>query len=199
MTYRHTRRMVRMFIGQLMLIAILFAFDDRLPPRILRMMVFAAAILPLVAYLTIIVQPPVYHAWQSLLRELYHAGVSFIATLWSWFSIKTVVRFCQFVINLRTFPSTPDAWVALVLFPFKVFVLMAIPFLWGYCSLMRWVEPRSAYLRFREATFAISGVYILCLGILLLGALVQALFCHRGRSTQTVCVFVVGFILMWML
>ncbi len=188
-----------MFIGQLMLIAILFAFVDYLPSWILRMLVLAAAILPLVAYLTIIVQPPVYHAWQSLLRSLYHAGVSFITTLWGWFSVKSVVRVCHLVRNLRTFPSTPDAWVALVLFPFKVFVLMAIPFLWGYCSLMRWVEPRSAYLRFREATFAISGVYILCLGILLLGALVQALFCHRGRSTQTVCVFVVGFILMWML
>lgn len=199
MTYHYTRRMVRVFIGQMIIIASLIAFDEYFPAWVLKTMVAAAVLLPIVAYLTIVVQPPVYHAWQSALRELYHAGAACIAALWSCFSVKTVLRACRFVATLRTFPSTTDEWVALSLFPFKLYVLMALPFLWLSCSLTRWVEPRFANWRFTEVTLNISEGYVLCLGILLFGALGQALGSHRGRSTQTVLVFALGVVFFWML
>jgi len=199
MTYRNTRRMVGAFLGQMMLVAALFAFNEHFPPWVLKIMVAAALLVPLVTYLTILAQPPVHRAWHSALRELYLLGAFSITALLACFSLKSILRLCREVVTLRVFPATSDERVALLLFPFKVFVLGALPFLWLSCSLVRWVEPRPRYLRFPEAIFAISEGYVLWLGILLFGALLQALFSRRGHPVQTVSVFLVGVVFLWML
>jgi hypothetical protein len=76
---------------------------------------------------------------------------------------------------------------------------MATPFLllarWTYRLLL----PQFAYLRFPDATRAISQGYIFCLGILLIGALVQAICSRRGRSTQTMLVFLLGVVFFYAL
>jgi hypothetical protein len=190
--------MVGAFLGQMILVASLFAFNEHFSSWVLRIMVAAALLIPVVAYLTILAQPPVYRAWRSALRELCHAGASCIAALLGCFSLKSIFRLCGLVVRLRVFPVTSAERVALLLFPFKVFVLMALPFLWLSCSFVRLVEPQLRYVRFPEAILPITECYVLCLGILLFGALVQALFSHRGRSSQTVFVFLLGIVLLWM-
>jgi hypothetical protein len=182
----------------MILIASLFAFNECLPSWVLRIMVTAALLLPIVAYLTVIAEPPVARAWQSSLRELCHFGAFCIRALLASFSLWSVYKLCRWVVTLRVFPVTLDDWIALLLFPFKVFVLMALPFLWLSCSLMRLVEPQLRYARFPQAIIPIAEGYVLCLGILLFGALLQALFSRRGRSTQTVTMFLVGVVFLWM-
>jgi hypothetical protein len=159
----------------------------------------AVFLLPIGAYITILVQPPVYHAWQSTLREVFEFGSSCITSLRRCFSLRSISRVWRFVATLRAFPRAADEWGALFLFPFKLYVVMALPFLWLSRSVTRLIEPRFAHVRFPEATFAISEVYVLCLAVLLIGALIQALFSRRGRSSQTLLVFVLGVAFLWML
>jgi hypothetical protein len=191
--------MVRVFIGQMILIASLLAFDEYFSPWVLKVTVATAFLLPIAAYITIVAQPSVYHAWYAALREVYVFGLSCITAIWSCLRISSAKRVWHFVATLPVFPSTADGWVALSLFPFKLYVLMALPFLWLFCHLMHLVGPRFAHMRFPEATFAISEGYVLCLAVLLFGALMQALFSRRGRSHQTVLVFALGVFLLWML
>jgi hypothetical protein len=192
MTHEYTRRMVWAFIGQMTLIVSLFAFIDCFPSWVLKVMVAATFLLPIGAYITIAVRPPVYHAWQSTLHEMFEFGSSCITELRGCFRLRTILRVWQFVTTLRAFPGTADEWGALFLFPFKLYVLMALPFLWLSVSVRHLIEPRFAYVRFAEATYAVSEGYVLCLAILLVGALVQALFSHRGRSSQTLLMFALG-------
>jgi hypothetical protein len=198
MTCKNTSRMVGAFLVQMILVASLFALSEHFSLWVLRIMIAAALLLPVVAYLTIFVQPLVYRAWRSALLELWHLGTFYIVALLGCFRLKSIVRLCRSVVSLRAFPVTSDERVALLLFPFKVFVLMALPFLWLSCSFVRLVEPQLRYVRFPEAMLPITECYVLCLAILLFGALVQALFSHRGRSSQTVFVFLLGIVLLWM-
>ena len=103
---------------------------------------------------------------------------------------------------MKTFPNTKDDWVALFVFPFKVYVLLAYPFLLICLAVRRMFESSHLSYTLRNsdasATYAVSQVYALCLAMLLLGALVQAIFCQRGRATQTVGLFFLGCIIFWM-
>ena len=184
--------MVWAFIGQMTLIVSLFAFIDCFPSWVLKVMVASALLLPIGAYITIVVRPQVYHAWQSTLREMFEFGSLCITALLGFFRLGTILRVWQFFTTLRTFPGTADEWGALFLFPFKIYVLVALPFLWLAVSVRHLIEPRFAHVRFAEATYAVSEGYVLCLMILLVGALVQALFSHRGRSSQTLLMFALG-------
>jgi len=191
--------MIGVFIGQLILIAFLVAFAEHLPSWLIMVTTTAAVLLPVVVYFTILAEPPVYRAWRAALRETWDFGRAGLAALWRCLSVSSLLRVRHYVSTLRLLPDTADAWVALFLFPFKVYVLMAMPFLWLARQALRLIQPQFAYLRFPEATYAVSQVYVLCLGILLVGALVQALFGHRGRSTQTVLVFLSGFMFFFVL
>lgn len=190
---------MRAFTGEMILIAALFAFGEEFPSWVREAAMAAAFLLPIGAYITIVVQPSVYHTWQSALRETFEFGSSCITSLRRCFSLRSIVRVWRFVATLRAFPGTADEWGALFLFPFKLYVAMALPFLWLSRSMVHVVEPRFAHARFSEATFAISEGYVLCLAVLMVGALMQALFSRRGRSSQTLLVFAVGVAFLWML
>ncbi len=91
-------------------------------------------------------------------------------------------------------PKTRDGWIALPLFPFKAWVLLAFPLylLWG------------AYARARQVRYAtgalgdtVLGGYLLSVAVLLLGALVQSIFCSRGEATRTTVYAVGGIILVF--
>jgi hypothetical protein len=102
---------------------------------------------------------------------------------------------------MKTFPSTKDEQLALVVFPFKVYIILAYPFLM-VCIKVRslFEQPRFLYLLrnpAHEATYAVSTVYFLCLVVLLVGALVQSICCQRGRALQTIGFFVVGCFIFW--
>lgn len=191
--------MVWVFIGQVLLIGCLLVFDAVIPPWLLGLMVATALLLPILAYLTILAQRQVWRAWLTTLRDTCDFVASCFATLLDCFRRRSIWRFWRFVRSLRRCPSTGDEWVKLSLFPFKLYVLMAVPFLWLSGLVAGLVEPGFADLDRTQVTFAISAGYLLCLAVLLFGALVQALFSRRGRSSQTVFVFVVGVVFFNML
>jgi len=199
MTRQNTRRMIGVFIGQLILVASLVAFADYLPSWSIALATTAVVLLPLIAYFTILAEPAVYRAWGSALRETWDFGRASVVSLWRCLSVRNTVRVWQSIVSLKVFPDTGDAWVALSLFPFKLYVLMATPFLLLARWLYRLLLPQFAYLRFPEATRAISEGYLFCLGVLLVGALVQALFSSRGHSTQTMRVMVLGVVFFYVL
>ena len=192
MTCRNTRRMIWVFSGQLVLIACLVVFADHLPSWSIKVATTTAVLLPVAVYLAICREPAVCRAWRQAFREIWDFGWACAASLWRCLSVQSLVRVGRSVVTLRIFPNDSDAWVALPLFPFKLYVFMAAPFLW----LARWIYgfffPQFAYLRFPEATHAISQGYVLSLGILLIGALTQSLCSRRDRSTQTVLVLLLG-------
>ena len=92
---------------------------------------------------------------------------------------------------MKTLPDTTDGWIALVLFPFKTYVVAAFPFL----LLCRWckemIQPRF-YGYPEEATQCVSTGYVLCVGVLLCGAAVQAIGCRPGSATRTVAFVLLG-------
>jgi hypothetical protein len=79
-------------------------------------------------------------------------------------------------------PKTRDGWIALPLFPFKAWVLLAFPFylLWGSYA-------HAQHVRYATGALgdAVIAGYMLSVAVLLLGALVQSIFCSRGAATRT--------------
>ena len=194
--------MILAFVGQIILIACLFECDELFPSWIVRLMAPAALGLPVVAYLTVFTQPRVFYAWRSLVREIFDFVWHCITSLWKFCSLKNMVRawrsismirVWQSIRNLRAFPSTTDEWIAVVVFPFKAYILLSYPFLVACVVLMR---PHH-YTSYPEATLAVSLGYISCLAILLFGSLVQAVVCQRGRASQTILFFFLGCLIFW--
>jgi hypothetical protein len=100
---------------------------------------------------------------------------------------------------MKACPTTFDDWFALLLFPFKVYVIIAIPFLWTCHAVYSFFSSAPTRMVRSEALPLISTGYAMCLLALLTGALFQSLFSKRGRSTQTVLFFLLGVVMLWML
>ena len=75
---------------------------------------------------------------------------------------------------------------------------MGLPFLALSRLCKSIVQPRF-YGYPEEATLLVSTGYILCLLMLLIGALLQAIVARRGRSIQTLGFFVLGIVFLWLL
>lgn len=99
---------------------------------------------------------------------------------------------------MKAFPDTTDGWIAMVLFPFKTYVVAAYPFL-TFC---RWwkklIQPQFCGYP-EEATFLVSGCYALCILVLLFGALVEAGVSRPGSAGRTVAFVLLGFAFLWAL
>jgi hypothetical protein len=95
---------------------------------------------------------------------------------------------------MSIFPKTRDDWIALPLFPFKAWVVVAFPFYLFFrdYAASQHVRYGTGYLG--ETVF--SG-YMLSVVILLLGALVQSLICRRGMAMRTVLYAVASIILVF--
>ena len=199
MTYNHTRRMLWALMGECVLVVCVIAFNESFPSWMLKTTLLAAVLLPIIGYVTIVSQPPVYRSWLGIIRELWHAAVSFPAVLRACFSFKNLIYLARSITRLDAFPSTADAWFALLLFPLKLYVLMGLPFLRLCIWWERLTDPKVAYLAYTQVSFAFSEGYLLSLTVLLVGALFQALFSKRGRSGATVGVFLIGIMFFEML
>jgi hypothetical protein len=196
---RGTRRMVWAFLGQLILIACLYVTGDFLAPGAIKIAVVIIILLPFLAFLTVIAQPAVYRAWGEALGELFEAAVASARAVRNWLRLATLIRLWHAILKLPAFPRTADGLFALVLFPCKVYVALAFPFLVLTSCALTVHEPRFAYGSSSDAkTFLLEG-YALSLVVLLLGALLQSLFSRRGRSTQTVLMFLLGLAFMWLM
>lgn len=84
--------------------------------------------------------------------------------------------------NLTILPKSKDEWIALAVFPFKVWVLVALPFFTFFSAYVSAEHVRYGTTALGEAV--ISG-YMLSILALLAGAVIQSIFCERGAATRT--------------
>ncbi len=91
---------------------------------------------------------------------------------------------------MRFVPKSRDEWVAFALLPFKVLVV-AVP-MWQMAANIG-IPDRLTHQYF-GGHFLTSGLALLCLPALLLGALVQAAFCSRGQVWWTLGFLGFGFL-----
>ena len=93
---------------------------------------------------------------------------------------------------MRILPNSRDEWIALPLFPFKAWVLVAY-------LVYLFVRSYAVVHHVRYGTetlgmLVISG-YMVSVIVLLFGALIQSIFCSRGEATRTLLYAVAGSIL----
>jgi hypothetical protein len=83
---------------------------------------------------------------------------------------------------MRIFPKSRDEWVALPLFPFKVWVVTAFPFYLLMQSL-----ATAQHVRYGTGVFGERVIfgYMVSVLVLLLGALFQSIICERGAATRS--------------
>ncbi len=199
MTYPHTRRLVWAFGAECSIVSAMLIFADHLPAWVFKTGSIVALAIPIVGYATVICEPSVYRAWKQVISELRRGAVAGVRCVGGCFSIKSIVFLTHRITHLKVCPGTVDDWFALVLFPFKVYVLIAVPFLWAWRALHAFFASDLVRISRADVLWPISAGFAACLAILLAGALLQALFSERGRSTQTLLVFLVGLCFFWSL
>ena len=93
-------------------------------------------------------------------------------------------------------PQSKREWAALLLFPFKAWVLIAFPFYVVFSSYVSSQHVRYALGALGQTM--IDG-YILSIAALLFGALVQSIVCKRGTATRTALYAIASIILIFTL
>ena len=91
-------------------------------------------------------------------------------------------------------PKTRDDWIALTLFPFKAWVVIAFPLYLFFHS-----YAVAQHVRYGTGAFgeAVIGGYMFSVIVLLFGALIQSTVCRRGAATRTVLYAVASIILVF--
>jgi hypothetical protein len=193
MRCRDTSRMIGVFAAQFALIALLCAFAGYFSLKTLETLAMLAFFLPVIGYSSILIRPSVYKSWCEVFREVGLAIVSCIARTVGFFSVRTILRVCRVVARMRVFPSGADEWFALMLFPFKVYVLAGVPMIWFYLWLKRVMGLQFGGMYSGDLGENVALIYFPCLGMLLFGALIQAKFSTREQSSRTASICVAGF------
>ena len=193
----HTRRMLCVLVGQVLLIAALFVWNDLFPSWVNQIIVITLIFFPPLAYLTVLAQSSVRQEWRWLFRELYLFALLIPPAMKHLFSFRTIVSLARLVRSMKPYPESLDGWVTLCLFPFKTYIVVAYPFTYISMKLFLLFSPmRREFWGLGE--IIVEG-YLLSLVILLLGALLQALICRAGRATQTLGIFLLGIIILFVL
>ncbi|MGH7968286.1 MAG: hypothetical protein ACREIC_06105, partial [Limisphaerales bacterium] len=102
---------------------------DYFPGGVMAAALAVALSLPVICFFTIAVQPSVYLAWLDCFRQIRSARVELVIKLWRCLSRENAIHVARSIARMKVCPATADDWFALLLFPFKAYVLMAIPFL----------------------------------------------------------------------
>jgi hypothetical protein len=95
---------------------------------------------------------------------------------------------------LRLLPQTRDEWIALPLFPFKAWVVVAFPFYVAFSS-----YASAQHVRYGVGVLGevMIGGYMLSILALLFGALIQSIISKRGAATRTVLYALASIILVF--
>jgi hypothetical protein len=80
-------------------------------------------------------------------------------------------------------PKTRDEWIALPLFPFKAWVVIAFPLYLCFHS-----YAVAEHVRYGTGAMGVAVIagYMWSVVVLLLGALIQSIVCKCGAATRTV-------------
>jgi len=199
MTSHHPNRILWALGAECLLLLSVLLFLDRFPAWALKALVILAAALPVIWYVSITMRRSVYFAWRDVFKELGRGFLDAARWLAKCFRPQTITRLVRSVAALETCPKNADAWFAASLFPFKLYVLTAVPFLrLSWAIALKFVSYPNWQGYYAAAELIAIG-YLICCTVLLFGSLVQALFCPRGRSTQTVLTFLLGGLMLWTL
>jgi hypothetical protein len=90
---------------------------------------------------------------------------------------------------VKTLPAPRDEWIALVVFPFKAYVVLGVPLLRTVRIVFAGMPPWYGY---SNVAFAVMLSYHLSVLVLLLGAVAQAWFSRPGAATRTLCFLALG-------
>lgn len=196
----YTKRIIGAFVGQLMLVMALFVWSDFLPSWINRLIVATVFLLPLLAYLTVLARTSTRQAWRNLLMDSGVFAVSAGRALGRLFHPDTAMKLARFMASLKPVPNTVDEWITFCVLPFKTCIVATFPIIWIFEKLVSY----SHYYRPYGRTFGLSFEiifegYLFSLLALLLGAMLQAIFCHTGRATTTLRFFLLGLVLLFVL
>jgi hypothetical protein len=191
----YTRRILLVFVGQMLLIAVLFVWSDFFPSWVNWIIAATVILFPPTAYLTVLAQPSVRQAWRSLMRDCYLFAIIIPPAVVRLFSLATVKELVRFVMSLKPMPNTVDEWITFCVLPFKTYVVVTIPMIWTFAKIISHFRP---YVRASSPSFQlIFQCYLISLLALLFGALLQGIFCRPGRATTTLRYFLLGIVLLF--
>jgi len=190
-----TRRMLLVFVGQMMLVVVLFVWNDFFPSWLNQVIVVSVILFPPLAYLTLLAKPPVRHAWRDLLLDTWALIVSAVLTFVRLFHPATVMKLGRLVVSLKPLPATADEWITCCLLPFKTCVVATFPMIWTFGKIISHFHPHGR--SFSPSFEPVFQCFLISLLALLLGALLQAIFCRAGRATTTLRFFLLGLVLLF--
>jgi hypothetical protein len=194
----YTKRIVWACVGQLLLVVVLFVWNDFLPSWINHLVVAVVFLLPPLAYLTLFAKPSVRHAWLDLVQGSWALIVFALSAFNRLFRPSTVMKLGLLIASLKRIPTTSDEWITCCVLPFKICVVVTIPMIWIFekiISCSSYFRPPGRVLRLSYEFF--FEFYLVSLLGLLLGALLQVIFCRAGRATTTLRFFLFGFFLLF--
>lgn len=192
--------MLWVFVGQIALVAALFAWSDVFPQWLSCVIVTAVIVVSPLAYLTVLLKPAMRQAWREILQDCWMMTRDIVMAFIHLFRPATAMKLVRVVTSLKPVPTTVDGWITLLALPFKTCIVTVFPLIW----LFERIASHSSYFRPYGRTFGLSyellfECYLVSLMGLLFGALLQGIFCRAGRATVTLRFFLLGIVLLFIL
>jgi hypothetical protein len=172
-----------------------FFWSDFFPARFCQIIVLWVLFFSPVVYLAVLAKPIMRVAWRELLRDTLLFVFSAVRAFSRLFLPSTFIKLVKFIASLKPAPTTFDEWIALCVLPFKTCVIVTFPMIWIFQKIMSHSSSFRPYGRACGISYELlAGCFLFSLLGLLLGALLQAIFCRTGRSTVTLRFFLLGVI-----
>ena len=192
--------MLLVFVGQMLLVVVLFVWSDFFPSWFNRVIVTSVIFVLPLAYLTVLARPAMRQAWHALLLDSWTLMASAAVAFARLFRPATVMKLRRLVTSLKPMPATIDELITFCVLPFKTCVVATFPMIWIFEKII----SHTAYYRPYGRTFGLSyellfECFLISLLALLLGALLQGIFCRAGRATTTLRFFLAGLVLLFVL
>ena len=194
--------MLWVFLGQMLLVvASLFCalfWSDIFPARFCQVILTALVLVSPLVYLAVLAKPIMRLAWRQMLRDTLALIISITRAAGRLFLPSTFMRLVRFIALLKPAPTTLDEWITLCVLPFKTCVAATFPVIWVFEKVLSYFSYFRPYGRTFGLSYELLGeCFLFSLLGLLIGALVQALFCRAGRVTVTLRFFLLGLVLLF--
>ena len=194
-----TRRMLWVFLAQMLLVAVLFVWNEFFPAWLNQVIVTSSIFFVPLAYLTVLTRPSLRQAWRNVLADSWALLVSMVVAFFRLFSPATAMKLVRCVTSLKPVPTTVDEWVTLCVLLFKICIVATIPMIWIFEKIVSHSTHFRSYGRTSGLSYELLlQCYLISLLALLLGAMVQGVFCRTGRATTTLRFFLLGVVLLFL-
>ncbi|HEY4415035.1 MAG TPA: hypothetical protein VGO57_05020 [Verrucomicrobiae bacterium] len=194
----YTRQMLWVFFTQMLLLVAVFIGRDFFPSWLSRIIMVMAILFPPITYLYTFTRAPIRRAWHDLLRSFWKLFISMLRAIARCFHPATIKQLFRLVTSLQTAPTTADEWITFGVLPFKTCVVITFPLIWLFNTIISHSSNFPYYSRAGGLSYQfLYECYFISLLGLLIGALLQSLFCPAGRVTVTLRFFLLGLILLF--